>query len=309
MNAKRMTIGGAALCLLATISPGQTAPAGNWTSSGPITETSSLVLGGMSKSVEQPNSALLQDDFEISRIDTRRWWLGQAQKGQFWIDSTHSQHKTKSIALRMAPEMRGCGTRCQKNEIRTAPRHRIKFGSDAWYSFSFKLDGKLPGLNSRRWVSGQWKQQNGGSPFLAQRFHRGIFQITVQDNDCRVTVASSEPLDHALPFSTQLAHGTSGGNTCSTDITIEHGTNPVLPDATKNWVHMRYRIRGGRNGTGLVKIYANGRFIARVTGSIGYDEAVGPNQYFKFGIYRNPEPGTSIARFDNFRRAATKPGS
>ncbi len=84
-------------------------------------------------------------------------------------------------------------------------------------------------------------------------------------------------------------------------------SNPVMPHPFARWVDMSYRVRGGRGGKGLVEIWANGRFIAKVTGSIGYDEAAGPNQYFKFGIYRRLVSGVTILRLDNFRRSSSTP--
>jgi len=65
---------------------------------------------------------------------------------------------------------------------------------------------------------------------------------------------------------------------------------------------MTYHIRGGRNGSGLIEIWANENFIARVTGSIGNNNVDGPMQYFKFGIYRDVMQGTGIAHLDNFKR-------
>ena len=100
------------------------------------------------------------------------------------------------------------------------------------------------------------------------------------------------------------APGTKPG--CATDIKVEYGQNARLPNPWTNWVDMTYRVRGDRNGNGLIEIWANDRFIARVTGSIGRDEVGGPNQYFKFGIYREFTRGSSTAYFDNFARAATR---
>ncbi len=88
---------------------------------------------------------------------------------------------------------------------------------------------------------------------------------------------------------------------CKTDIRVQYGVNATLPDPYENWVDMTYRVRGGRNGKGLVEIWANGQFIARVSGSIGYDFS-GYKQYFKIGIYRDPVPGSAIIYFDDFAR-------
>ena len=141
---------------------------------------------------------------------------------------------------------------------------------------------------------------------MAQRFDRGVFQITVQDNDCRVIVASSDA-NAQLPLTRTTGPVSEPAAPCQTDIAVEYGASSVLPKPLRKWVNMNYRVRGSRSGNGLVEIYANGRFIARVTGSIGYDRAEGPNQYFKFGIYRDSMPGRSIARLANFQRAGKKP--
>lgn len=70
---------------------------------------------------------------------------------------------------------------------------------------------------------------------------------------------------------------------------------------------MNYRVRGGRNGKGLIEIWANGRLIARVIGSIGDKVAAGSYQYFKFGIYRNFAPGSATAYLDNYTRIRAMP--
>jgi hypothetical protein len=248
----------------------------------------------------------ITDRFDGASLDTNKWWLKQAHDGQYRISG-------RSVAITMDSTMRGCGAHCQRNEIRTAPKYRIRFGEDAVYSFRFRVDGAM---STGRWVSGQWKQQCDGSPFLAQRFNRDEFYITVQDRDCRVVVASSKPTGVRLPM-TRMTDGRSQRvppaadetSNCKTDIKVEYAADAVLPDPRKDWVSMSYRVRGGLNGKGLIEIHANGRFIARVTGSIGDDRVAGPNQYFKFGIYRSFTRGTSTVYMDDFSRrpVATAP--
>jgi hypothetical protein len=146
-------------------------------------------------------------------------------------------------------------------------------------------------------VLGQWKQTNGESPYLAQRFDNGVFHITVQDGSCRKLIAASPGNTGEMP------EGLLGG--CHADITVEPapGTNP-LPDPFESWVDMIYRVRGGLDGKGIIEVWANGQFIARATGSIGHEE--GDEDYFKFGIYRRCTPGEVVAHFDNFRRGPTR---
>ena len=254
---------------------------------------------------------VISDNFQSGKIDPQEWYLKQAKLTKCEIKAKQARSGDKVVAISVDPMMRGCGKSCQRNEIRTSPRYRIKFGQDAIYSFSFRLKGKP---STSRWVSGQWKQQSNGSPFLAQRFDRGEFYVTVQDKDCRVTVASSTRSSETLPqtrltagLTSRIAPIAGAPTTCKTDIQVEHAENARLPNPYRDWVHMSYRLRGGLNGKGLVEIWANGRFIARVTGSIGDDRVAGPAQYFKFGIYREFTPGISTAYFDNFRRIVLPP--
>ncbi|MTI17585.1 hypothetical protein E1162_10075 [Rhodobacteraceae bacterium RKSG542] len=240
-----------------------------------------------------------------------------------------------------------------KHEIWEANEKRCNFGDEVWYSFSFLIKGTVWRSGSTRWVIGQWKEESGGSPFLAQRYDNGVFHITVQHNDKRLLVAKSDGdqyldfdrfsnemkqllllddygfrkkedasisyedyLDQqlrrsefnkaiqtqnvkAFPFLTDKEKYSQ-----DPDVKIEISANPNLPDPSKGWVDMRYRIKGDRKGGALIEIWANGNFIARVTGSVGNDDFTGPTQYFKFGHYRDPDRKDldSVVYLDRFKR-------
>ena len=83
---------------------------------------------------------------------------------------------------------------------------------------------------------------------------------------------------------------------------------PILPNPTEGWVDMRYRVRGGRDGTGLVEVWANDRFVVRVEGKLGNDVFDGPTQYFKIGHYRDVEDGFDWATVyvDRFKRGVRR---
>ena len=270
------------------------------------------VLIGLIPFPENPVRAAppVADGFERPEIDEAIWWLGQIRPSRLWIDRRAVRRGRSSLAIRVEAKDRDCGGRCQRNEIRIANHLRLRFGAEAWYSFSFKIVGDISEHGSMRWVIGQWKQESDGSPFLAQRYDNGVFHITVQDNDCRVIVAQAGGHPDGLH-----AHRANLGYAslaflsdpylydCESDIRIEHGdAPPVLPDPYGQWVDMLYRVRGGRNGRGLIEIWANGTFIARVRGSLGYDDAAGPTQYFKIGHYRYPIAAATTLYFDDFRR-------
>src|SRR4029077_5441810 len=89
---------------------------------------------------------------------------------------------------------------------------------------------------------------------------------------------------------------------CTPDVRIEPGeTQGMLPSPVHAWVDMVYRVRRGRNGQGLVQVWANGRSVVTARGSIGNDGA-GPRSYFKIGMYRDPIADVATLYVDNFRR-------
>ena len=52
-----------------------------------------------------------------------------------------------------------------------------------------------------------------------------------------------------------------------------------------------YRVKSGTRGEGEIDIYADGQFIVRVSGLIGYPWGDPGDVKFKFGHYRNKIPG------------------
>ncbi|MGY8996912.1 MAG: heparin lyase I family protein [Alphaproteobacteria bacterium] len=250
------------------------------------------------------------EGFESERLD--QWWTGQLHEGEFWWEQDVVRHGEGALAIRVDPENRACGSNCQRNEVRVADQMRLPFGADAWYGFSFRVESKDVPNDSVRWVMGQWKQQNGRSPFLAQRYDNRIFHITIQDKTCRITIASASGNPDGMawmredgPSRPSEANANSADTPCNTDVALEWGADPILPDPGEGWVDMIYHVVGGPDGTGRVEVWANGRFVVRASGSIGYDDADGPDQYFKFGIYRNVLDSSAVAYLDNFRRGGS----
>ncbi len=104
------------------------------------------------------------------------------------------------------------------------------------------------------------------------------------------------------------------------DIEITTEKDNRLPDPTKGWVDMVYRIKPGRTDNeygprtkGEVDVWANGQKIVSVRGNIGRTlrkdrplDPVGP--YFKFGTYRVRLPGTFTFQFDEFSQAPSREG-
>ena len=253
------------------------------------------------------------EDFEDEPIDETVWSLYRMGERHHWINSRVVRHGQGALAIRIRGSDFDPACACQTSEIREAPEQRLRFGDEAWYAFSFRIDGRGPVTGDQRWQIGSWKQESDGSPFLAQRYDNGIFHITVESGDSRVLIASAA--GEAKSFFAQLRAGIANQFAFVSDasrydgrddLSIEYGPDPILPDPRRDWVDMVYRVKGGLAGDGIVEVHANGRFIARATGTIGVFGAEDPTQYFRFGHNRAPMPGTATIYIDSFRRGATR---
>ena len=254
-----------------------------------------------------------RDDFEKASLDASKWSTYRVPDRRHWIDRHTVYRGTGVLAIRVKGSDIQDDCQCQQSEVREAGNQRINFGEEAWYQFTFRLQGNWPPAGGQRWVIGGWKQETDGSAFVAQRFDRGVFHITLESGRTRVLLASNGT--NADGFLASLGKGLLQGFEYisdtqryegNSDVKIVRGADPDLPDPATDWVTMTYRIRGGLNGNGLVEVYANGKFIARATGTIGVREMGGPTQYFKIGHNRHPMPGSATLYVDNFRRGATR---
>ncbi len=266
---------------------------------------------------------VVYDGFESKILKADIWSVQQASPASYWLENGQFRNGKQSLAFGTRVQDLSCDNYCQRTEVRLAKKYRIPFGTDAWYSFSFFLTSETPIRENTRWVSGQWKQEGSGSPFLAQRFEHGVFHITVQDGNCRVLVAQSSLQNLPIPSTAHSEHQADElsdasalshsvlpekfQHNCSTDVKVQQSADPTLPEPLGSWIDMKYRVRAGLYGTGLIEIWANGKFIATVTGSIGYPIESGATQYFKFGIYRDVMQGDGAVYFDNFRRESITP--
>ena len=63
---------------------------------------------------------------------------------------------------------------------------------------------------------------------------------------------------------------------------------------------MQYRVQMSRSKPAAIEIHANGRFIVRVTGKIGYEPAPGKisQTKFKIGHYRDYLPSIDTMDID-----------
>jgi hypothetical protein len=177
--------------------------------------------------------------------------------------------------------------------------------------------------NSIRWVIAQWKQEplsdsyerqfgkgEGPSPFLAQRFDDGVLHVTVQDQYCRCRVASAPKPDGSTdvwrdgPAQYCVWTKPAGeGKLCQADLQVKYGAHPVLPSALGQWVEMSYRVEAGRSGRAVIEVYADGLFIVRVKGKIGYDSDSVKRSLtkFKIGHYRDYMPFVHAMEIDWLR--------
>jgi hypothetical protein len=201
----------------------------------------------------------------------------------------------------------------QRQELRFQKSYQHEADKPHRYSFRFRMPARIEDRkNSIRWVTAQWKQEplsdsyksqfdkgEGPSPFLAQRFDDGVLHVTVQDEHCRCKVASAPNPDGSQAVwkdgPAQYCRWTKPvleGKPCQANLQVRYGANPILPSALGQWVEMSYRVEASRSGKAFIEVYANGRFIVRVTGKIGYENKPDKPSMtkFKIGHYRDYMP-------------------
>ena len=214
----------------------------------------------------------------------------------------------------------------QRQELRFQKPYQHEVDKPHRYSFRFRMPAIIQDrTNSLRWVTAQWKQEplsdsyerqftkwEGPSPFLAQRFDDGVLHVTVQDEHCRCKVASAPNPDGSIDvWRDGLAQycvwtrPTDEGKPCQADLRVKYGANPILPSALGQWVDMSYRVEAGRSGKATIEVYADGQFIVRVTGKIGYENNTGKPSMtkFKIGHYRDYMPFVHAMEIDWLRVA------
>ena len=252
-------------------------------------------------------------DFEKGPLDETYWSLKRMVPRRHWIDFHYKRFGKGSLAIRVKGSDMIDRCKCQLIEIRETRKVRLRFGDDAWYAFSFRIDGRGGYLKSTRWQIGGWKQESDGSSFVAQRFDNGVFHITLESGTSRVLVATADGKPGSFFAGVKSGIMSSFGFLTETskydgksDVKLEYGKNPILPDPRKGWVDMVYHIKGGLKGDGIIEVFANGRFIARARGTIGVKNMGGPTQYFRFGHNRAAMPGTATIFLDRFRRGSSR---
>lgn len=272
-----------------------------------------FLVAGFAAAARADPPVAMTDGFETAPLDQSKWVLVRMPDRRHWIDRQVVREGTGALAIRIRGGDLESSCDCQLGEVREAVANRLKFGTEAWYAFSFRIDGQGGITGDQRWQIGGWKQEVDGSPFLAQRFDNGVFHITLESRKARILMATSE--GHASGFIEAVRSGIitqfeflsdPARYSEKSDVAVEYGDDPILPDPRKGWVDMLYHIKGSLAHDGIVEIWANGKFIARARGTIGIEGAGGPLQYLKLGHNRAPLPGTATIYYDRFKRGATR---
>jgi hypothetical protein len=213
----------------------------------------------------------------------------------------------------------------QRQELRLQDQYSHAADQPYLYSVRFRMPAAIEDrTNTVRWVTAQWKQEPisdtyrqqfgdewAPSPFLAQRFDNGVLHVTVQDEHCRCKIASAPNPDGSNPvwtdgparYCASTKPGDPDNSSCTPNLNLTYGPNPVLPTALGQWVEMRYRAQASRSGAAIIEIYAGDRFIVRATGKIGYEPHAGERSgtKFKIGHYRDYLPSAHTMDIDWLR--------
>jgi Polysaccharide lyase len=276
----------------------------------------------------------LRDDFEGESFapEGGLFYKDNAEQraGKYRTQADVARSGNKGLSLSVAPQcrpdQRGCSERA---EVWEKPEVLASYDKTLWYALSMKLDDSPPSA-SHRYVVAQWKREikpgadGDYSPFLAIRIIRGNLAITIDSDSMpsRVRNSKDEPLSCAASAApamqradvrqTRLLITTSidakpdsftGYDTCASDISITR-RGGTLPSLASRWIDFVVKVKPGPAGEGEIEIFADQAWIVSVKGRIGHQgPGLGPNQYFKFGPYRDGGQKDNWQVFyDDFRR-------
>lgn len=236
------------------------------------------------------------------------------ESGPVWQPSGDKPNPYCTEEVRAAANAVGEGLCIQRQELRL--QEQFVGNADTPYAFSFRFKMPATVLNSKdsiRWVTAQWKAEPAftedgvsASPFLAQRYDDGILNITVQNKSCRCLIASA-PLADGTSYIWKSGNAgycqssdTAEVRQCDGGLSVEYGPSPLLTSPAGRWVEMKYVVEASVQRDANVEVFQDGRFIARVTGRIGYDLKDGETQKtkFKIGQYRDYIPSTDTMDID-----------
>ncbi len=305
--------------------------------SGAASFAARLLLAGLlsiTSALADTSQLKLRDDFEGESFAPAGGLFykdnAEQRAGRYRTQTDVVRSGSKGLALSVVPQcrpdQRGCSERA---EVWEKPEVLAAYDKTLWYALSMKLDDKPPSV-SHRYVVAQWKREikpgadGDYSPFLAVRIIRGNLAITVDsdsmpsrprkadDGPLSCAAAATPAMQRADVKQTRLLvaasadaapSGFGGYNTCATDISITP-RGGRLPKAESSWIDFVIKVRPGPAGDGEIEIFADGAWIVSVKGRIGHQgPGLGPNQYFKFGPYRDGGQNDNWQVFyDDFRR-------
>lgn len=185
-------------------------------------------------------------------------------------DPTGAERDVLAIRLRSG-DMPAAGA--ERAELSEADHLHLPTGTDVWYGFSLYLPLDFPVLD-RRLVLGQWKQACSDctadhSPAVANRYRNGVFSITIQDGDRRLTLFEERA------------------------------------DVRGRWQHLVYHVRLIPRPEGVLRVWLNGRQVVDYRGPLGYPDDL-DSVYFKIGLYRDSLAVPMTLLLARFRRGTSR---
>jgi hypothetical protein len=282
---------------------------------------------------DDPARLLMRDGFEEAGFSSAGGLFykdnPEQRAGSIRFTKGHAFTGEGSITLGVVASCKAARDACsERAEVWERPEMLAGFDQSVWYGFAIDLTDPLP-TDDGRYVLAQWKREiiapadRDYSPFMALRLYGGRLGVTVEtDMVVAHPIGGAERPDGCRPGEARVLSRPTAGQTralvaiesgasqtdypayfdsCAPEITVTRHAD--LPPAQKGWIDFVMRSRPGPKGDGHVEILADGVHIATVKGAIGHDGAdLGPNQYFKFGPYREPGALPWSVSYDDFRR-------
>ncbi|WP_026381648.1 polysaccharide lyase [Afifella pfennigii] len=294
---------------------------------------SSPALGAEASPAHAYAAAALTEDFESGDLDAGGALFYkdnfEQRAGQFRFLDGAGKNGSRAIELSLSEHCPRPAEDCsERAELWEAKDRRLPYGTPVWYRFSVRFAGERP-ADDHRHVMAQWKRTvpkgvpGNSSPFLALRLREGQMFFTVEthlldgerdgDGTARFPCAGEELAIWSRPYDAQsrgwlIAEAGekparhSEYDLCTRQIRIKRHL-PALPEAREGWFDFAIFVKPDPEGDGRIEIFANDQHVVSVAGRIGHRD-LGPDQYFKFGPYRDADEGSWTLIYDDFARSA-----
>ncbi|MDI1483717.1 heparin lyase I family protein [Polyangium sp. y55x31] len=238
-----------------------------------------------------PHAGEIRADFEQAKLEET--WSGEAEgiPENFTLVSSPTRKGAGALKLRARKgDVANGGVR---SELTWDNQDRA--GSDAFYAWSIRLDPSFPDIDRVEDAQGRANWQVMGQWHDQPDCQKGQSWDDIETRGPAVSVnylwlSSADPKVQALMANGELATVVGFSDAMLErplfGLIVQDRLRAVTPIEKDQWIDVRIHHHWSRGADGRVQWFVNGQLVHTYEGSTMWSDA---SQYFKLGLYRNPE--------------------